>query len=73
VVRSRVVLSGAAPIPWRCPDVENAVMGRSLDDEIVARAASVAMQAARPLRHNDYKIELFKGLLAEELAAYTRH
>jgi xanthine dehydrogenase YagS FAD-binding subunit len=72
VVRSRVVLSGAAPIPWRCPDVENAVMGRSLNDEIVAQAASVAMKAARPLRHNEYKIELFKGLLAEELAASTR-
>ncbi len=29
------------------------------------------MKAARPLDHNEYKIDLFKGLLAEELAAYA--
>ena len=45
-------------------------MGQSLDDEIIARAAAAAMGEARPMRYNEYKIELFKGLIAEELASH---
>ena len=71
VVGAKVVLSGAAPIPWRCPDAEKVIMGQTLNESIVAQAASAAMKAARPLRQNEYKIELFKGLLVEELAAYA--
>lgn len=69
VAGARIVLSGAAPIPWRSPDAEDAITGRLLDEATVARAAAAAMKAARPLQHNEYKIDLFKGLLAEELAA----
>jgi xanthine dehydrogenase YagS FAD-binding subunit len=72
VAGARIVLSGAAPIPWRCPDSEKIITGQSLDDEIIARTAAAAMKEARPMRHNEYKIELFKGLIAEELAAYKR-
>jgi xanthine dehydrogenase YagS FAD-binding subunit len=71
VTGARIVLSGAAPIPWRCLDAENVVTGRPLDESIIARAATAAMKEARPLDHNEYKIDLFKGLLAEELAAHT--
>ncbi len=28
------------------------------------------MKQARPLKNNEYKIELFKGLITEELAAH---
>ncbi|MHB9096222.1 MAG: FAD binding domain-containing protein, partial [Syntrophales bacterium] len=66
---ARVVLGGAAPVPWRSPEAEEAITGRALDEATIARAAAAAMKAARPLEHNGYKIDLFKGLLAEELAA----
>ena len=69
---ARVVLSGAAPIPWRSPEAEDAITGRPLDESTVTRAAAAAMKAARPLEHNEYKIDLFEGLLAEELAAHAR-
>ena len=69
---ARIVLSGAAPIPWRCPDSEKVITGQSLDDETIARAAAAAMREARPMRYNEYKIELFEGLIAEELASYKR-
>jgi xanthine dehydrogenase YagS FAD-binding subunit len=72
VAGARIVLSGAAPIPWRCPDSEKIITGQSLNDDIIARAAAAAMRQARPMQHNEYKIELFKGLIAEELAAYKR-
>ena len=72
VARARIVLSGAAPIPWRCLDSEKVISGQSLNDENIDRAAAAAMKDARPMRYNEYKIELFKGLIAEELAAYKR-
>ena len=72
VARARIVLGGAAPIPWRCPEAEKAISGQPLDDGIIARAADAALQGARPLRENGYKVDLFKGLIAEELAAYRR-
>ena len=72
VAGARIVLSGAAPIPWRCTDSEKVITGQSLDDEIIARVAAAAMKDARPMGHNGYKIELFKGLIAEELAACKR-
>ena len=32
VVRARAVLSGAAPVPWRSREIENAIIGRRLDE-----------------------------------------
>ena len=72
VAHARIVLSGAAPIPWRCTEAEKVVTGQSLDDGIIAKAAAAAVQGARPMRENGYKVELFKGLISEELAAYRR-
>ena len=69
VAGARVVLSGAAPIPWRSTEAEDVITGQPLDESTIARAAAAAMKAARPLDHNEYKIDLFKGLLAEELTA----
>jgi xanthine dehydrogenase YagS FAD-binding subunit len=69
VAGARIVLSGAAPIPWRCPDAEKVILGQKMSESIAIEAASAAMKGARPLRQNAYKIDLFKGLLTEQLAA----
>ena len=67
VTGGRVVLSGAAPVPWRSREVEEVIMGNRLDAATCVRAAAAAMQDAVPLRRNGYKIPLFKGLIEEEL------
>ena len=67
VLRSRVVLSGAAPIPWRSKEVEDATTGRSLDRATIARAVAVVMKEAKPLSQNGYKIGLFEAVMKEEL------
>jgi xanthine dehydrogenase YagS FAD-binding subunit len=71
VAGARIVLSGAAPIPWRCPDAEKVILGQALNEALIARAAEAALKGVQPLGNNEYKIELFKGLLAEELGAYA--
>jgi xanthine dehydrogenase YagS FAD-binding subunit len=67
VVAGRVVLSGAAPIPWRSAEVEAAITGRQLDRATARAAAEAAMQDAVALKRNGYKIPLFKGVIEEEL------
>jgi xanthine dehydrogenase YagS FAD-binding subunit len=67
VADGRVVLSGAAPVPWRSRAVESAIRGRPLDAKTIAAAAEAVVETARPLAQNAYKIPLFKGMIAEEL------
>jgi xanthine dehydrogenase YagS FAD-binding subunit len=67
VVAGRVVLSGAAPIPWRSAEAEAAITGRQLDHATARAAAEAAMQDAVALKRNGYKIPLFKGVIEEEL------
>jgi xanthine dehydrogenase YagS FAD-binding subunit len=72
VASARVVLSGAAPIPWRSKSMEDAVIGKRLDQETTSLAADAAVKGAQPLEHNGYKVALFKGIIQEELARLTK-
>ncbi len=72
-VRSaRVFLSGAAPVPWRSKAVEDVITGKTLDSATISAAAEASVAGAEPLSENGYKIELFKGLVTEQLEAITR-
>ncbi|HSN55488.1 MAG TPA: FAD binding domain-containing protein [Candidatus Sulfomarinibacteraceae bacterium] len=69
VSSARVFLSGAAPVPWRATGVEDAVTGTALGDDAIAAAAEAAVAGAEPLAMNGYKVDLFKGLVADQLEA----
>ena len=69
VTDAGIVLSGAAPVPWRCIESEKLIRGQVLHDELIAQAGDAAIKDARPLRDNEYKIALFKALITEELKA----
>ncbi len=72
VQKARVFLSGVAPVPWRSKEVETAVTGKRLDDATVRKAAEAAVQKAKPLEQNAYKIPLLRGLIEEQLLAMVR-
>lgn len=67
ILKARVVLSGAAPVPWRSKEVEEVITGRSLDRATIARASSVVMKQASPMTQNGYKVDLFMAVVKEEL------
>jgi xanthine dehydrogenase YagS FAD-binding subunit len=67
VVDGRVVLSGAAPVPWRSAGAEHALRGRELTANVIAAAGKAAVAEAEPLEKNRYKIPLFQGIIEEEL------
>jgi xanthine dehydrogenase YagS FAD-binding subunit len=72
VKEARVVLSGAAPVPWRARGAEAALVGRRLDAKSASAAGEAAVAGAEPLEHNGYKLPLFRGLIAEQLEALAR-
>jgi xanthine dehydrogenase YagS FAD-binding subunit len=71
ILSVRMVLSGAAPIPWRAREAEDLLAGRRLDAESAYLAAQAAMRGARPLQHNAYKLPLFRGLIQEALLEWA--
>ena len=63
----RVVLSGVAPVPWRCREVERVLARGALDATAANAAADAAVAGATPLEHNAYKVQLVRGLVLETL------
>jgi len=59
IQRADICAGAVAPIPWRLPDVENALEGVSVDDEQTLKAACErSTRGARPMRDNAYKLRL---------------
>jgi len=67
VAKARVVLSGAAPVPWRCREAEEVLVGKAINAEIAKEAAGAAVAKAEPLSRNGYKVTLFRNVVEEEL------
>jgi xanthine dehydrogenase YagS FAD-binding subunit len=65
--QARVVLGSVAHKPWRSREAEAALAGRPASEASYQRAADVALQGARPLAHNAYKVELGKRAVVRAL------
>jgi xanthine dehydrogenase YagS FAD-binding subunit len=72
VQKARVFLSGVAPVPWRCREIEEVVTGRRLDEPTARKASEAAVLRAKPLGQNAYKIPLLRGLIEDQLLAVAR-
>jgi xanthine dehydrogenase YagS FAD-binding subunit len=66
--QARIVLGGVAPIPWRASKAENFLNGKALSSEALAEAARLALDGAKPLEKNAYKIPLTQTLVRRALA-----
>jgi xanthine dehydrogenase YagS FAD-binding subunit len=65
--QARVVLGGVAHKPWRSREAEAALSGKPASEESFRQAAEVALQDAKPLAHNGYKVELGKRAVVRAL------
>jgi xanthine dehydrogenase YagS FAD-binding subunit len=66
---ARIVLGGVAPIPWRLPKVEAMLTGKRITAELAAQAGQAAVEDARPLAKNKYKIPLTAAIVKRTLAS----
>ena len=57
---ARVVMGHVAPVPWRSPEAEQALAGKSITEDVAKAAADAALQNATALSHNAYKVQLAK-------------
>jgi xanthine dehydrogenase YagS FAD-binding subunit len=64
---ARIVLGGVAPIPWRLPKVEQMLVGERITEALALKAAEAALEGAKPLAKNAYKVPLTKGVVRRTL------
>ncbi len=67
VRRAGVVLGGVAPIPWRVAPVEERLAGQQVTESLAAEAGRLAVDGARPLSKNRYKVALVENLVRRKL------
>jgi xanthine dehydrogenase YagS FAD-binding subunit len=64
---ARVALGGVATVPWRAREAEGLLKGQRVDDELAQRVAEAAMASATARKHNGFKIDLGKRVVAHAL------
>ena len=60
---AQIVLGGVAPIPWRVPEAERLLAGQRVTPELASRVGEAAVEEARPLSKNAYKVPLTRGVV----------
>jgi len=68
----RVCLGGVAPKPWRPAAAEEVLGADDLTAERIAKAADAAVEGAKPLAKNGYKVKLARVALARALTEAAR-
>ncbi len=64
---ARIVLGAVAPTPFRALAAEEAIRGKPIDTAAAEKAAEAAVNNAKPLSMNAYKIEITKTLVKRAL------
>jgi xanthine dehydrogenase YagS FAD-binding subunit len=61
--QASLVFGGVAPIPWRAIAAEQYLKGRRIDEARAQSAAEAAVEDARPMRDNAYKVDIARNLV----------
>ncbi|MEX2581667.1 MAG: xanthine dehydrogenase family protein subunit M [Gemmatimonadota bacterium] len=64
---ARIAVGGVAPKPLRLFRVEQAIVGRALNEETATEAGDLAVRGAEPLRLNGYKVPLMRNLVKRSI------
>lgn len=74
IKNARIAMGGVAHKPWRGVEAEKLLAGKTATEESFAAAAAKAMEEAKPLEHNRFKVELGKRTIirALQLAVHTK-
>ena len=63
IFEANIAVGGVAARPYRVRRVENAIAGRPINEQTLDEAARLAVQGARPLQYNGYKLALTRNLV----------
>ncbi|HBB30964.1 MAG TPA: FAD-binding molybdopterin dehydrogenase [Cyanobacteria bacterium UBA8803] len=68
----RLAMGGVAHKPWRPTEAEQFLIGKPADAATFQQAAEMALQGAKPLTHNSFKVELAKRAIKRSLAVSAK-
>ena len=64
---ARIALGAVAPRPFRATEVEQALIGKAIDNRTIEAATETVVKDAIPLSENAYKLEILKALVKKAL------
>ena len=67
ISHAHIALGGVGTKPWRSPEAEAALRGKSASDAIFRQAAEAALRGAKPQSENKFKIELAQRCITHAL------
>jgi xanthine dehydrogenase YagS FAD-binding subunit len=67
IVEAGLAAGGVAPLPWRLTRSEASLVGRAPDAQAIAAAGDMAVEHARPLAHNGFKVALLRNAVIRAL------
>ncbi|MEH2393165.1 MAG: xanthine dehydrogenase family protein subunit M [Nostoc sp.] len=68
----RLAMGGVAHKPWRSKEAEKFLLGKSANTATFQQAAEIALQKAKPLTHNSFKVDLAKRAIRRALAVSAK-
>ena len=71
IERARLVVNGVAAKPHRLPAAEEAIKGKPADEATAALAGDLAIEGAKPLQYNAYKVPLMRNLVKRSIRGVT--
>ncbi len=72
IKQARIALGGVAHKPWRCFDAEKMLVGKNAEEKTFQEAAKIALQDAKPLSDNSYKVKMAERAVAKALRRSAR-
>lgn len=71
IAKAGLALGKVAHKPWKLTEVEQFLVGKPANEDTFNDAANLAFENAKPLKHNQYKIELGKKSIVRALKQAT--
>ncbi|MDZ8070079.1 MAG: xanthine dehydrogenase family protein subunit M [Nostoc sp. DedQUE08] len=68
----RLAMGGVAHKPWRSKEAEKFLIGKSANTATFQQAAEIALQEAKPLTHNSFKVDLAKRAIRRALTVSAK-
>jgi xanthine dehydrogenase YagS FAD-binding subunit len=72
IQNARLAMGGVAHKPWRPTEAEKFLIGKPANPETFQQAAEIALQGAKPLAHNGFKVELAKRAIKRAIAVSAK-
>jgi len=67
IKEARLAMGGVAHKPWRLTEAEKALLGKPASEETFKQAANVAMQGAKGLKYNSFKLKMAPNTIIQAL------